>query len=847
MLNKKKVGVNAGFASPNFAVKQNLGGFTAMHVVIAVGVISVTALIFFGLPSGIKDFFADLRGDGAGTASISSFGVFETSSDGSADIDSVANTIVNDLIAVQAMAKAEPGAARDGICFKNPEAEADFYIVASNVSFDDACDSRSSIVNVAALPVGTIFVDPDAGQSLSVVFKKDGTSAAASDTVIRISSSTGTRIVTVTPAGNVTYSVASDTETEEPEGESNPSSGSNRSSTGTRTSTGAGTRTTASAGARTSTTRGTANTPANVAANSRTAELNNIAAGLANVLSQMQALQSVTTTTTTTVTSSSPSAPLNLNGQGYNGYTMLSWTAPSFAGTSGTTASSISTYKVYRGTVSGQFTATATIGQINFYTDYTVTNGVGYYYRVTAVNSAGFESPFSNEVYVIPSAQNSNSSVIAQPSAPLNIVLNGNPNANQINVTWTAPSFTGNSAITGYRIYRSVSGGGLVLIYDSSNPNNTSFIDSGLAVNNTYCYIIVARNAQFEGTQSTQQCIYVTGSGSNGGGSSNIIYYYTSTGSNNYYVSAPNNNSNVYTSQLNTGASNTYTSYPNTSTGYTVYPSAQNNQSNTYTSQPNTQSPNTYSSQSSPSGSSNVYTSQPNTSSTGASNTNNYTPGSSTVYTSAANNSYTSGTSSATYTSYQNSGSYTSQPNSSTYTSGGGTSTANLPGAPGNLSATAHPNNTVSLSWDFAPGNGSSISGYKVYRGTSSGNTNELVASITGCVCANGLTAPLIGQTYYFTVTAINAGGEGPKSNEVAVANNSYSSGTAGNTYTSAPASNTYSSGSGYTVYSSNSNSSSGGYTVYSSGASLSGYTSASASNGYTAYPNSNTYTSGGN
>jgi Abnormal spindle-like microcephaly-assoc'd, ASPM-SPD-2-Hydin len=65
-------------------------------------------------------------------------------------------------------------------------------------------------------------------------------------------------------------------------------------------------------------------------------------------------------------------------------------------------SSSVSGYRVYRSTTSGSGFSplTSTISSLS-YTDDTVSNGVTYYYVVTAVDSAGSESPYSNQVTAV--------------------------------------------------------------------------------------------------------------------------------------------------------------------------------------------------------------------------------------------------------------------------------------------------------------------------------------------------------------------------------------------------------------------------------------------------------------
>ena len=131
------------------------------------------------------------------------------------------------------------------------------------------------------------------------------------------------------------------------------------------------------------------------------------------------------------------------------------------------------------------------------------------------------------------------------------------------------------------------------------------------------------------------------------------------------------------------------------------------------------------------------------------------------------------------------------------------------PGAPTLNSATAGPG-SVTLAWSAPSSNGgSAITGYKVYRGTSSGG-EAFVASV-GATTSFTDTLVSAGATYYYTVTAVNSvPGESAPSNERSATlpnvpgSPTLSSATAGNGFVSlgwsAPA-NGGSAITGYTVY----------------------------------------------
>lgn len=98
-------------------------------------------------------------------------------------------------------------------------------------------------------------------------------------------------------------------------------------------------------------------------------------------------------------------------------------------------------------------------------------------------------------------------------------------------------------------------------------------------------------------------------------------------------------------------------------------------------------------------------------------------------------------------------------------TSSGGTTT--VPSSPTGLAATAG-NAQVSLSWSTPSSNGgSAITGYDIYRGTASGgeSSTPIATGVTSTAYTDsGLTN---GQAYYYKVTAVNSVGQSSQSNEV--------------------------------------------------------------------------------
>jgi len=94
------------------------------------------------------------------------------------------------------------------------------------------------------------------------------------------------------------------------------------------------------------------------------------------------------------------------------------------------------------------------------------------------------------------------------------------------------------------------------------------------------------------------------------------------------------------------------------------------------------------------------------------------------------------------------------------------TAPATVPGAPALNGATAGVN-SVSLSWSAPSSNGgSAITGYNVYRSTSTGGEGTLAYATLGNVSTYLDGTATAGATYYYTVSAVNGIGTGAQSNE---------------------------------------------------------------------------------
>jgi fibronectin type 3 domain-containing protein len=93
-----------------------------------------------------------------------------------------------------------------------------------------------------------------------------------------------------------------------------------------------------------------------------------------------------------------PSAPSNLHLTAGDGYVNLTWDPSDDDG-----GSTIQSYRIYRGLISGEGTILIEIGHLNFYNDTSVINNRTYYYAISARNSVG-EGMISNEVNGNPKA-----------------------------------------------------------------------------------------------------------------------------------------------------------------------------------------------------------------------------------------------------------------------------------------------------------------------------------------------------------------------------------------------------------------------------------------------------------
>src|SRR5216117_3787688 len=385
---------------------------------------------------------------------------------------------------------------------------------------------------------------------------------------------------------------------------------------------------------------------------------------------------------TPTAPATKPGAPRNLQATPGDGQVTLNWQPPSNDG-----GSPILLYTIYRGNSSGGESFLITVPLVTTYTDATVTNGVTYYYKVSATNAIG-EGPKSNE------ASATRSAPATPPGAPQG--LSATPGDTTVSLTWSPPSSNGGPPITNYKIYRRTAGGGETLI--ATIGNQLSYSDGGLTNGVTYYYKVSAVNNEGEGPKSNEASATPTAPATPPGAPQGLV---ATAGDATVTLtwSAPSSN----------GGSPI--------TNYRIYRST-----------------------------------------TGGGETLQATIGNVLTY------SDTSVTNGVTYYYQVSAVSNVGEGPRSNEASATPTAPAGPPGAPQGLVATAG-DATVALAWSSPSSDGgSAITNYKVYRGTISGQLSLLatlpnVLSYTDSAVTNG-------QTYYYKVTAVNAVGEGPRSNE---------------------------------------------------------------------------------
>ena len=183
----------------------------------------------------------------------------------------------------------------------------------------------------------------------------------------------------------------------------------------------------------------------------------------------------------------------------------LSWTAPSNTG-----GTPIIGYKIERksGTGSYSILITNTGNATTKASNTGLTTGTTYYYKVYAINAIGTSNSTSE------SSATPTSTSAPPPTAN---TISGVPTSlsatavstTQVYLTWTAPSNTGGTAITGYKIeVKSGSSSYSVLVANAGTT--TSYSHTGLTTGTTYTYRVSAINSVGTGNPSNEVSVKPT-------------------------------------------------------------------------------------------------------------------------------------------------------------------------------------------------------------------------------------------------------------------------------------------------------------------------------------------------
>ncbi|MBI2013303.1 MAG: fibronectin type III domain-containing protein [Candidatus Colwellbacteria bacterium] len=480
------------------------------------GISAISAIIFIAVLVALAILVAGLTGR-LGVGTVGFFGQDAT-------LDEVVDAIVEDLQDIKAKSRDEANNLW-GLCFRNPVG-GDFYVKTSGIVFPDAACTISDSVQeekTQNLPDRMFFINPVEGGTESVVFRSNGSVIAASDIVISIGDGENSRIITVTPSGEIMKTIPGvgvvevippppvpPTTVVSPQittTVSQPSAPRFLTVTGFSNNIRLDWSPSASAGSSPiisyvilrGTSPGTGTALTTVAGSLNTYTDFNVVQGViyyytvraTNAVGSGPASNevaastvAVTTAVPSTADAQAPSAP-NLSVFTDDDGIELSWSR----GSQGSSA--IIEYQIYRGLCNGceAFYRTVSGSRRNF-TDSNVSDGITYYYKIRARNSQA-TSGFSNLVAATFFEDTVQDPIVRAPAAPS---LSASGEQNRIALAWGQGS-QGSSTVLEFQIYRGICNG--CEIFLTSVPGNSSaYNDSAVDRGVTYYYKIRARNSQ---------------------------------------------------------------------------------------------------------------------------------------------------------------------------------------------------------------------------------------------------------------------------------------------------------------------------------------------------------------
>jgi predicted phage tail protein len=185
------------------------------------------------------------------------------------------------------------------------------------------------------------------------------------------------------------------------------------------------------------------------------------------------------------IPATTPSTPQNVAADGGVRSVLVSWTPPVSDG-----GSAVTVYNIYQGTSSGEETYLDSVatGTSN-YNSTGLADNAEYYYVVQAANIMGNGTNSSEE----------HDTTFTVPTAPQGLTCTAG-NA-FLCLNWTAPASNGGSAITGYRIYRSVSAGAEHYL---TTVTTISYNDTMFSNGTCRYYIVQAKTLVGNGVNSSE-------------------------------------------------------------------------------------------------------------------------------------------------------------------------------------------------------------------------------------------------------------------------------------------------------------------------------------------------------
>ncbi|MGA8979168.1 MAG: fibronectin type III domain-containing protein, partial [Pedococcus sp.] len=170
--------------------------------------------------------------------------------------------------------------------------------------------------------------------------------------------------------------------------------------------------------------------------------------------------------------------------------------------------SALKKYRVYRSTTPGgqalNKTPLATLSKtVTSFTDTTVQDGTTYHYVVVATNALGSSGPSSER-----SATPQGTTTVTPPGAPTGLSASTPPGV--VHLTWSAPTDTGGSPVTTYRVYRGTASGEEDLTTPIGSPTAGAFDDTDVVAGVEYSYVVAAVNSAGQGAPSGEVTVTAT-------------------------------------------------------------------------------------------------------------------------------------------------------------------------------------------------------------------------------------------------------------------------------------------------------------------------------------------------